>query len=472
MVGISSYGTYIPKFRLGKETLGWNSAYERSVANFDEDSVTMGVAAARVCLKGHDTYDIDGLIFATTTSPYAEKQCSAIIATALDLRRDILTSDLTDGLRAGTNALRAAMDSVAAGSAKKILVVVSDSRQGPPRGETERNSGDGSVAMLISNEPTVAQLIGSHSISDNLLDNWRSTGDVFVRSWEDRFATEEGLEKITGETLDGFWEKFSLKPEDISKIAMSAPDARKHTRLSQLLGFEKSQIEDNLFGEMGNTGAAFPIMLLCQSLEDSVKHQKCLLIAYGDGCDVIGFEICGSDNTDYEQSNSLKNHLQSKNILTNYEIFARWRDIWQQDDASRRPSANSPSATAMWREEEKNLRFHGVQCEYCQYIQYPPQQVCVNCRSRGNGTPVPLSQRTGSVFTYSMDYIAGTTDTPLVIAVVDFDGGGRVLCMLTDREIDEIKVGMPVEMSFRKLRVVNGIHNYYWKAIPRRFNTT
>ena len=71
-----------------------------------------------------------------------------------------------------------------------------------------------------------------------------------------------------------------------------------------------------------------------------------------------------------------------------------------------------------------------------------------------------------------MDYIAGTTDTPLVIAVVDFDGGGRVLCMLTDREIDEIKVGMPVEMSFRKLRVVNGIHNYYWKAIPRRFDTT
>ena len=68
-----------------------------------------------------------------------------------------------------------------------------------------------------------------------------------------------------------------------------------------------------------------------------------------------------------------------------------------------------------------------------------------------------------------MDYIAGSTDTPLVIAVVDFEGGGRVLCMLTDREIDEVKVGMPVEMSFRKLREVNGIHNYYWKDIPRRF---
>jgi len=27
---------------------------------------------------------------------------------------------------------------------------------------------------------------------------------------------------------------------------------------------------------------------------------------------------------------------------------------------------------------------------------------------------------------------------------------------------------MPVQMSFRKLRIVNGIHNYYWKSIPMR----
>ena len=469
MVGISSYGTYVPKFRLGQDTLGWNAAPERSVANFDEDSVTMGVAAGRVCLSGHDPSDIDGLIFATTTSPYVEKQCSTIVATALDLRRDILTSDLTDGLRAGSNALRAAMDSVAAGSAKKILVIASDNRQGPPRGETERSSGDGSVAILITKEPALAKLNGAHSISDNLIDNWRSTGDIFVRTWEDRFATEEGLERLTRETLDGFWNKYHIGPNDIGKVAMSAPDLRRHTRLSQQLGFERSQMQDPLFGKMGNTGAAFPLMLLCQALENSLEHQKCLLIAYGDGCDVISFESLGAAfNTNPNQS-SLERHLESKNILDNYETFARWRDIWQQDDAARRPSPNSPSVTAMWREEEKNLRFHGEQCIECQYIQYPPQQVCVNCRSRGQGDPVALSLRQGSIFTYSMDYIAGSTDTPLVIAVVDFDGGGRVLCMLTDRQIDDIKVGMPVEMSFRKLRVVNGIHNYYWKAIPRRF---
>jgi hydroxymethylglutaryl-CoA synthase len=72
------------------------------------------------------------------------------------------------------------------------------------------------------------------------------------------------------------------------------------------------------------------------------------------------------------------------------------------------------------------------------------------------------------VFTYSMDYLAGTIDTPLVVAVVNFEGGGRWLGMMTDREISEVRIGMPVELTFRKLRTVGGVHNYYWKCMPVR----
>ena len=79
-----------------------------------------------------------------------------------------------------------------------------------------------------------------------------------------------------------------------------------------------------------------------------------------------------------------------------------------------------------------------------------------------------MSDQPAKVFTYSMDYLAASVDTPLVIAAVDFQGGGRMLCMITDRTLDEVGIGMAVEMSFRKLRMVNGIHNYYWKAIPLR----
>ena len=116
MVGISAFGGYLPRYRLSAETSGWNSSQERSIANFDEDSVTMAVAVGMDCWRGLDSQTVDGLIFATTTPPYAEKQCAAIIATAPDLRRDNFSADITDVLRAGNTGLKTALDSVAAGT--------------------------------------------------------------------------------------------------------------------------------------------------------------------------------------------------------------------------------------------------------------------------------------------------------------------------------------------------------------------
>jgi uncharacterized OB-fold protein len=81
---------------------------------------------------------------------------------------------------------------------------------------------------------------------------------------------------------------------------------------------------------------------------------------------------------------------------------------------------------------------------------------------------VRLANRKASLYTYSMDYIAGSKDVPLVISVINFDGGGRMLCSMTDRDINEVKVGMPLELSFRRLYTADGIHNYFWKAIPVR----
>ncbi len=213
---------------MGAETDGWDSPGQRSIANFDEDSVSMAVAAGIDCLKGRDRDAIDGLLFASTTPPYAEKQCASIIAMALDLRRDIFTADITDVLRAGTTALKSALDSVAAGSAKQVLVVASDNRQGAPKGEAERNSGDGAVAFIVSDEEIIAEQAGAYTITENMMDTWRSAGDRFVRSWEDRFAVEEGLERIMGDAVSGFLEKEGLSVKDVSKLALYSPDARRH----------------------------------------------------------------------------------------------------------------------------------------------------------------------------------------------------------------------------------------------------
>ena len=467
MVGVKSFGVHIPRYRLGRETAGWGVSAERAIANFDEDSVTMAVAAGVNCLADIDRNTVDALLFATTTPPYEEKQCAAIIAAALDLKHDIFAADITGVLRAGTTAVRMAMDSLNAGSASNVLVVAADTRQAAPRAEMERNLGDGAVALLLATDGGAATIEGTHSITENMLDVWRSPGDSFLRSWEDRFTTEEGLERILTDAAKGFMSKYSLTPKDFAKVTFHSPDGRRHSALGRRMGFAEEQIQDPLFGKVGNTGAAFPLMLLAGALEEASEGDLLLVIGYGDGSDVISFKVNGNVEG-LKDRHVVQKALESKQVLSSYETYARWRNVWVSDAAARRPPPNTPSVSALWREGDQNLRLYGARCTSCGALQYPLQRVCAMCQAKDQNEAVRLSDRKGTVFTYSMDYLAGTTDVPLVITVVNFEGGGRMLCMMTDRELDEVRIDMPVEMSFRKLRVVNGIHNYYWKSIPVR----
>jgi hypothetical protein len=134
MTGIISYGAYVPLHRLGPETKGWGFPFEKAVGYYDEDSLTMAVAAALDCLGRSDRNAVDGVYFASTTAPYREKQTATTAAIACDLRSDILTVDFANSLRAGTAALKTALDTVKAGSAKNLLVTASDcGRLGQPR---------------------------------------------------------------------------------------------------------------------------------------------------------------------------------------------------------------------------------------------------------------------------------------------------------------------------------------------------
>src|SRR6266566_3620099 len=104
MVGITSYGAYLPMLRLPLAAIGGGVAKpggpEKAVANWDEDAVTMAVAAAIDCLRGVERASVDGVLFASTSYPLKEKQGAALVARALDLRRDVMTADMGDSRRA------------------------------------------------------------------------------------------------------------------------------------------------------------------------------------------------------------------------------------------------------------------------------------------------------------------------------------------------------------------------------------
>jgi len=155
MVGIISYGAYIPMWRIDRSKLSEITGIpslggERSVASWDEDSLSMAVEAGLDCLGEIDPKEIDGLYFATVSSPLKEKQASSIIATALDLRENVLTGDITTSTKAGVTAVKLALDAVNSGNANKVLVIVSDSRLAEPKSEFEQVYGDGAAALLIA----------------------------------------------------------------------------------------------------------------------------------------------------------------------------------------------------------------------------------------------------------------------------------------------------------------------------------
>jgi uncharacterized OB-fold protein len=53
--------------------------------------------------------------------------------------------------------------------------------------------------------------------------------------------------------------------------------------------------------------------------------------------------------------------------------------------------------------------------------------------------------------------------------LIGYDGGGRTMLDFTDCDLDQIKVGMKVKMSFRKryFDERHGFTGYFWKAIPQ-----
>lgn len=472
MLGITSYGAHIPYYRLSRAEIAkaWGGAAppgEKAVANYDEDSITMSVAVAMDCTTGTDPQSIDGLYFASTTSPYKEKQAATTVATAVDLRREILTADFGNSLRCGTSAVRAAVDAINGGSAKNILVCAADTRVGFPNGESEMSFGDGAAALLIGNTKVAAIIEGSYSLSDEIIDVWRSDKDTFVRLWEERFVREEGYGRVVPEAVSAAMKKYNLTPKDFSKFVCYAPNPRILGVVARGLGFDlKTQVQDTLYDTVGNTGTASSLISLVAALEEAKAGDRILLASYGNGCDVFILKVT-EEIENIRNRRGIKGQLASKAMIASYQRYTLWRGLIEVQLPAR-PEPISPSAAALRRDNKGGLALYGVKCKHCGFIQYPPQRVCHNCRTKDEFEPYGFAREVGKLFTFSHDNLAASIDPPTTLCAVDFPEGGRIMCDMTDRIVEDVKVGMPVEMTFRQIGSVGNIHNYWWKCRPLR----
>ena len=471
MAGITSYGAYVPIYRLSREILvqvwGGKGKGEKAVANADEDSLTLGVEAARDCLKGFDKSKVDALYFATTTAPYKEKQSASIMAAACDLREEIRTVDVTDSLRSGTVALMMAIDAVKAGSARTVLVIVADTRLAPPDTLYESIFGDGAAAFLIGNENVVVEIEGSSSITSAFVDFWRLEDDKIIRWWEERLCREEGYVPYMTNAINDVLKKAKVTVKDISKAVISSPDKSMQGDIVKAFKLDpKIQVQDLMLDSIGNTGCAHVPMILVAALENAKAGDKILAASYADGADAIVFKVTDKISKMADRR-GIKGYLKSKVMLPNYGKYMRFRDLmeWEHDLFMERRMA----LAEVWRHRTFYLRFYGVKCGKCGHIMLPHPNVCIYCQADEKFfEKVPMADKRGSLVTYSMDVRSRALDNPNVLAAVNFHGGGRFFSQMTDRDPDKLKVGMEMELTFRRIHDALHIHNYFWKCRPVR----
>jgi hydroxymethylglutaryl-CoA synthase len=462
MIGITDYSVYVPRRRMRREAIAaaWGAPAgaslaqgSKAVVNFDEDSLTLAQSAAWPLLRAGG---VEALSFASTSSPYWQRSAASLIAAACDLSAQTATADFGGSLRAGTTALRAAFDAVAAGSVRTALVTAADCRDGAPESAEEMLFGDAAAAIAIGSEGLAAELVAAATRSDDFPDEWRRDTDAEVHSFASKYSTARGYAENVVAVGRALFEKAAVRPEEIACAALPSSDGRAHIAAAKALGIAAAHVEDARAGDIGITGAAMPLFLLAHALDRAKAGDLILAIGYGDGADGFLFRALGDGGRLRRDSSN----ISSKMEYSSYPIYRKLRDYWRASGGG-----TEISNVFLRREEAQNVRLHGSLCPECGTLQFPIAKVCAACHHHGGLIEKPLARR-GRLFTFTKDFLYSGPVEPTVMAVVDLDAGGRFLCQMTDADPAAVEIGMEVELVLRRMREGSGDHYYYWKCRP------
>ncbi len=486
MPGITAYGAYLPWQFLDRKrifsAMGWFSPAtfgvargHKAVANHDEDSLTLAVAAARDCLAGEDAFELDALVVASTTLPYQERQNAAVAAAALNAGDALRCQDVTGSLRCGTTALLDALDGVAAGSLSRALVTAADSRLGKMGGPAEHVLGDAAAAVAVGDEGVLAELVASTSVSADFPDHLRAAGDRFDRVWEERWVASAGYARLLPQAVGALLDQAGLEPGDVEHYALACPAPRVLAGLGKRLGVPPERLQDNLAGEVGDAGAALPLLMLVGALESAAPGDRIVLAGFGSGCDALLLRCTDRLPEARDGRRGLAGHLAIRAELDSYEKYAVFRRLLPLEVGIRGEANPITAQSVLARDRCAILGLMGGRCKTCGTPQYPVERVCANleCRTYDHMEPYAFSGRPATAFTFTGDNLAFSLDPPAIYGLVDFEGGGRMQLDFTDCRLPELSMGLPLELVFRRkyLDEQRAMSGYFWKARPMRSGT-
>jgi hydroxymethylglutaryl-CoA synthase len=481
MIGITSFGGYIPRRRLARSAIaGANQWFnplltsmargERSVANWDEDSITMAFEASRQCLPVSQRHECSAIYFASTTLPFLDRQNAGIIAAALQLPAAVAAMDITGSQRAATTAVIAAINACASHTSDaRVLVTAADRRRALVASTQEMQFGDGAAAVTIGNTHVIAELVAVHSRTVDFVDHFRSNEAEYDYQWEERWVRDEGYPNIVVPTAKACLEKANENGASVKHLVMASPFAPLPKAIAKTLGIAEWAVRDNLAASCGDTGVSHPLVLLVHTLEQAGPGDLILLLGFGGGCDALLFRATPQIAT-HRSSPSLSNSLQARTQETAYTKLLVFNDQIPVDKGMRAENSDKTPLTSLYRNRNMMFALVGGRCMRCGTAQFPKSAICVNPRCGADGAQEDFcyADLTPTVMSWSADSLTFTPDPPAYYGMLTFEPGGRLMADFTDCESAQIEVGAKMRMVFRikAIDTVTHFKHYFWKATP------
>lgn len=470
--GVLATTRYLPRLRLERSAVlaqhQWMAPGlrglakgRRSMASWDEDSVTMAVEAGRQLLRALPGCVPATATLASTTLPFADRQNAAIVAAAVGLPDGTLTRDVTSSPRAALAELAAALRQPAAGTQ---LLLAAERRIARPASTQEMIFGDGAAAIAVGHGAVLATHLGSATRHADFVDHFREAGHDHDYGWEERWVRDEGYLKLAVGTIGQCLAQAGVTAADVAHFVMPAPLAKVNEAVARKLGIAPAAVLNAGHESGGDLGSAQPLALLDVALRAAAPGALILVAAFGSGCDAVllrrSEQPCPGDVPDEGRAET--SYL--KYLSFTGQIALEWGMRAEMD--------NKTALTAAWREHGRMARFEGGRCSACGTVQFPRTGLCVNpaCRAQGTQAVVSLADLPARVLSHTSDFLAYTPHPPFQFGHVDFDGGGRVLMEFADTDAGELAVGLPLRMVYRvkEFDRQRGFRRYFWKATPLR----
>lgn len=347
MIGIVSYGTYIPKYRIkpsqiahawGKEVKGVETSlgmFEKAVASVDEDAVTLAVESSLQALTNGQIQpdQIDAIAVGSESHPYAVKPTSTTVAGILGLSEQLLAVDLEFACKAGTTGIQLLSGLVSTNKAKYVLAIGSDVAQSKPSDVLEYTAGSAAASFILGKDNIIASLLDFTSFSSDTPDFWRRDIEKFP-SHAGRFTGGPAYFAHVLGASSLMLKKVKMEPKDFDYAVFHMPNAKFPKEAAKKLGFTEKQLAPGFVVPfIGNPYSASSMVGLAATLDVAKPGDKIFLCSYGSGAGADSFvfevtpEIAKHQKRNTNTVASQIKHkvyidysLIAKNILTKYRI--------------------------------------------------------------------------------------------------------------------------------------------------------